>query len=235
MKIKYYLRGLGTGILFATIIMFISYSYRMSDSQIKKEAEKLGMVYASSEKKTTSGTNSNNESGNDGQTTASNGDNASSSTPSESVTFTEEATSSEEVTSQEESTLKEELTSHEESTSKEGETSQEPTTPSEELTSQEESTTPEETTSQEEATTPSEQETSSNQNIEKCELTVKADTASYDVAYALMVAGIIDNAEEFDDYLCYNGYAKRIQNGTYVITSDMTYEEIAELICRKYW
>lgn len=187
MKIKYYLRGFGTGILFATIILFISYSYRMSDSQIKKEAEKLGMVYAGFEKNTTSGSNSNMDS-----------------SASESVTPSDEITS------------------------------QEATTPSEEVTTQEPTTPPEEVTSQEQ-TTPSEQVTSSNQNIEKCELTVKADTASYDVAYALMVAGIIDNAEEFDDYLCYNGYAKRIQNGTYVVTSDMTYEEIAELICRKYW
>ena len=45
MRLKYYLRGLGTGILFATIILMISYSYKMSDKQIKEKALKLGMVY----------------------------------------------------------------------------------------------------------------------------------------------------------------------------------------------
>ena len=44
MRLKYYLRGLGTGILFATIILMISYSYKMSDKQIKEKALKLGMV-----------------------------------------------------------------------------------------------------------------------------------------------------------------------------------------------
>ena len=235
MKIKYYLRGLGTGILFATIILFISYSYRMSDSQIKKEAEKLGMVYAGSEKNTTSGSNNNmDSSASESVTSSGEITTQESTTPSEEVTTQEPITPPEEVTTQEPTTPSEEVTTQEPTTPPEEVTTQEPTTPPEEVTTQEPTTPLEEVTTQE-PTTPSEQVTSSNQNIEKCELTVKADTASYDVAYALMVAGIIDDAEEFDDYLCYNGYAKRIQNGTYVITSDMTYEEIAELICRKYW
>lgn len=44
MKLKYYLRGLGTGILFATLILFISYTYHNTDAQIKKRAKELGMV-----------------------------------------------------------------------------------------------------------------------------------------------------------------------------------------------
>ena len=38
MKLKYYLRGLGTGILFATVILFIAYAYRMSDKRESKGA-----------------------------------------------------------------------------------------------------------------------------------------------------------------------------------------------------
>ena len=49
MKLKYYLRGLGTGILFATVVLCIAYSYRLSDSQIKERAKELGMVYAGQE------------------------------------------------------------------------------------------------------------------------------------------------------------------------------------------
>ena len=54
MKLKYYLRGLGTGILFATIILFISYSYKMSDKQIKEKALELGMVYPDTEETSSS-------------------------------------------------------------------------------------------------------------------------------------------------------------------------------------
>ncbi|MCI8825114.1 MAG: endolytic transglycosylase MltG [Lachnospiraceae bacterium] len=45
MKMKYFLRGLGTGILSATILLFCVYSYKMSDSKIAEKARALGMEY----------------------------------------------------------------------------------------------------------------------------------------------------------------------------------------------
>ena len=58
MKLKYYLRGLGTGILFATIIMFIAYSYRDSNNKEKETgSEKVAeqeSEFFSSTKPTTS-------------------------------------------------------------------------------------------------------------------------------------------------------------------------------------
>ena len=64
MKLKYYLRGLGTGILFATLVLFISYTYHNSDAQIKKRAKELGMIEAENtttfiEKNTDSGETTN--------------------------------------------------------------------------------------------------------------------------------------------------------------------------------
>ena len=47
MKLKYYLRGVGIGIIFATLIMTLSsvvHKYNISDEYIIKEAMKLGMV-----------------------------------------------------------------------------------------------------------------------------------------------------------------------------------------------
>lgn len=54
MKLKYYLRGLGIGILVTAAILTIVYHTKgsMSDSQIKKRAEQLGMVMASTEEDT---------------------------------------------------------------------------------------------------------------------------------------------------------------------------------------
>lgn len=51
MKLKYYLRGLGIGILVTTAILTIVYHTKgsMSDSQIMKRAAQLGMVMASTE------------------------------------------------------------------------------------------------------------------------------------------------------------------------------------------
>lgn len=47
MKLKYYLRGVGIGIIFATLVMTLScvvHNYNLSDEYIIKEAMKLGMV-----------------------------------------------------------------------------------------------------------------------------------------------------------------------------------------------
>ena len=48
MKLKYYLRGLGIGIIVTTIILMISFAMHnkeMTDSQIIERAEELGMVF----------------------------------------------------------------------------------------------------------------------------------------------------------------------------------------------
>lgn len=54
MKLKYYLRGLGIGILVTAAILIIVYHTKgsMSDSQIMKRAAQLGMVMASTEEDT---------------------------------------------------------------------------------------------------------------------------------------------------------------------------------------
>lgn len=47
MKLKYYLRGVGIGIIFATLVMTVSsfvHKYNITDEYIIKEARKLGMV-----------------------------------------------------------------------------------------------------------------------------------------------------------------------------------------------
>ena len=44
MKIKYYLRGLGTGIIFTAIVLMIIYSYKTTDSKTMDRARELGMI-----------------------------------------------------------------------------------------------------------------------------------------------------------------------------------------------
>lgn len=52
MKRKYYLRGIGVGILFATIILFTAYSIsgqgKMTDEEVIARAEELGMIKSGS-------------------------------------------------------------------------------------------------------------------------------------------------------------------------------------------
>ncbi len=55
MKLKYYLRGAGIGVIIATLVFSIAYAFykpTMSDEEIIKEATKLGMVSQTDEKDT---------------------------------------------------------------------------------------------------------------------------------------------------------------------------------------
>jgi hypothetical protein len=52
MKVKYYLRGMGVGILITTLIFAVSYAIqkpKMSDEEIIAAAKQLGMVEAEAE------------------------------------------------------------------------------------------------------------------------------------------------------------------------------------------
>lgn len=52
MKLKYYLRGLGMGIIFATLVMTVSsvvHNNNLSEETIIKEAKKLGMIMPETE------------------------------------------------------------------------------------------------------------------------------------------------------------------------------------------
>ena len=56
MKLKYYLRGLGIGILVTSIIMGIALSHgkqEMSDEEIMERASELGMVEEFTDRKST--------------------------------------------------------------------------------------------------------------------------------------------------------------------------------------
>ena len=203
MKLKYYLRGLGTGILFATVILFIAYAYRMSDKQIKERAKELGMVFPDKEVSTSVDTTTKEVASEDA-------------TDKETV---ENSTNSDETVDEtvEESTLGEETKESASDKETEESTTKEKTT--------EETTTKEETT--EETTT------KSDKPVKSYVLKVTSKTISRDVAKKLEANGIIDDAEDFNDYLCENDYASNIQNGKFTLKSNMSYKEIAEIITSK--
>ena len=61
MKLKYYLRGLGIGIIVTTLVLMVAFSgkkEKLSDQEIKQRAEQLGMVMAD-EGQTETGTEEN--------------------------------------------------------------------------------------------------------------------------------------------------------------------------------
>lgn len=68
---------------------------------------------------------------------------------------------------------------------------------------------------------------------EKKKLTISAGEWSSDVSKRLESLGIVKNAKDFDKYLNDHGYANGISAGTYDVSIDDTYEQLARKITGK--
>ena len=116
-----------------------------------------------------------------------------------------------------------------EATTTEATTTEEKTT--EKATTEEKSTekaTTEEAKKEDKSTT--EEKKNDKADKDEVEITISRGSSSYPVCLKLKELGLIENAEEYDDYLIENGYANRIRVGTHKLKKGMDYHTIAELI-----
>ena len=219
MKFKYYLRGIGIGIIFASIIFLIAYREnvpaKMSNEEIIDRAKQLGMVEANDPINKLIDKKSDNKSD----------ENASEEKePAEKVSTEEIKTEAEntEATTEEQTT---EATTTEEQTTEE-QTTETKTT---EAKTTEAKTTEAKTTEQQ----TTEKQTTEEKNTKKSktiEITIARGSSSYPVCLKLKELGLIDDAAKYDDYLIEHGYANRISVGTHKLKMGMSYHDIAELI-----
>lgn len=203
MKLKYYLRGLGIGILVTTVILSLAGVGRknMTDEEVVKRAKELGMVEST----------------------------LLSDLPDQ--TKTEEVRPTEpEISLQPETSEPEESASTPETPAapEETTTTQETPTASEETTTtQETPVAPEETSVSPEDGNP---DTPAGETVT---LVIGRGESSTTVSKNLKKAGIVEDAAAFDRFLCNNGYDKKIITGTYEIPYGASEEEIAKIITRK--
>ena len=251
MKLKYYLRTLGIGIVVTALLMGISVNKqnKITDEEIRERAKQLGMVeadaYVLSDLKE-SQPNAEAEASTVEEESASGENSRENSLPeegSEEESVPEESSEEESVpeeSSEEESVPEEsseeesvpEESSGEESLSEEG--SEEESMPEE---SSEEESTPEESSeessaNEEESPSETESETQPDDNSDVVLFTVNRGDSSDKVSRRLEELGLVEDADEFDKYLCRNGYDNRISVGTYEIIKGSTWEEIAKIITR---
>lgn len=64
-------------------------------------------------------------------------------------------------------------------------------------------------------------------------ITVNGGDGSGTVSKRVFEAGLVDNAEEFDRFLCSNGYDNSIKVGNHEVPKNATWEEIANILCSK--
>ena len=63
-------------------------------------------------------------------------------------------------------------------------------------------------------------------------VSVVSGDSSWSVAKRMEEVGLVDSAKEFDAFLCGNGYDKRISVGTYEISSNAAWEDMAKIITK---
>lgn len=232
MKLRYYLRGLGIGIVVTAIIMsFTRQPEKLTDAQIKMRALELGMVEESvladlQEKE---------------EMASSEEDNIQGEIPAfEDIVEVE----TEDTNSEDENDSKTEESSEAENDSKT------------EGSSEAENDSKIEESSGTEADSLAEEEESENINIESGNsndgvdtndnfteipsdevvenyivISVEGGNDSFTVSEKLYEAGLINSSVEFNQYLVRNGYDRKLRVGDHEIPADATEEDMAKILC----
>lgn len=205
MKLKYYLRGLGIGILITTVILSLAGIGRknMTDEEVVKRAKELGMVESTLLSDLPD------------------------QTKAEEVRPTEPETSLQPETSEQENSAEPEAGP--------GPETSEPETLEPEVSPEPEETasTPETPVAPEETPVSPEDGNPDTLAGETVTLVIGRGESSTTVSKNLKKAGIVEDAAAFDRFLCNNGYDKKIITGTYEIPYGASEEEIAKIITRK--
>lgn len=219
---KSFIRGFGAGVIFAALILGISCVIRTSDSFVTARARQLGMVYA---------------------------DEGTSENKLADVTSEKEkkASASPEASQAPVSSVVPSDDKNKEKSSDKTAATKEPETKSEVTATKEPEATPKTVATTEPETKKSSKKTTNNKTdmekekkkLEKSireeekKLTINAGDWSSDVSRKLEDLGVIDSAKDFDMYLDRNGYSSSINAGTYDVSVDDTYKELAQKITRK--
>ena len=212
MKLKYYLRGLGIGILVTALILSISGDKNtMTDDQVIQRAKELGMV--ESNMSLADLQNSKNE---DKQTEDNQGD----------ISQAEDI--------QTEDIRKEDIQTEDIQTEDiQIEDTQTEDVQTEDIRTEDIQT--EDIETQDSQTNDSQTEDKRENNPTDdvstvVVITVKSGSGSDTVSRDIANAGLVENASDFDKFLCDNGYSKSIRVGTYEIEMGAGYDDIARII-----
>lgn len=207
---KSFFRGFGSGIIFASLILGISFMVRTSDPYVTSRAKELGMVYETDSKVLAE---------KDGEETLS---------PAETEVPEEKKASKETEASSAAAKPKESAVPT--SNAKTSEVpSKSPADEAEEIRKELEKE--KEDIEREVKKDREEQEKEKKEQQKK--LTINAGDWSSDVSEKLEELGIVKNAKDFDKYLNDNGYGSSITAGTYDVSIKDTYAELAKKITGK--
>lgn len=216
---KYYFRGLGLGIIVTALIMGIALSRdtkrEMTDAEIIARAKELGMT-ENTRLVEPSETDENQEE----------------TEPSPQKETVTEPVKKDVAVAKPQEDVEEPSKDGKESSEEQpadqaqSEPQEKPEADTNEMTKQDEDTGQEETPPTEE----SPEDTSQQQTASAVSITIVSGDGSYTVAKKLEEAGVVFSASDYDDYLCQNGYDKRLRTGTFQIPKGASNEQIAKIV-----
>lgn len=200
---KPFLRGFGTGVLFAAVILGISFTIRTSETETIARAKKLGMVFENKNQK---------------------GVLSETKEPEETVppeaTEEPENETSPDVTEEPAVTAKPSDTQKpQEKATKEPDATKNPFKKDNDIKNQFED---------------EKNKIKNDIEDEKKQLTINDGDWAGKVSKELENMGIIDDAMAFDKYLSDNGYSSVINSGTYDVSPDDSYHDLAEKITSRF-
>ena len=239
MNLKYYLRGLGLGILVTALILSVAGRNRrtMTDAEVKERAKELGMIEntvllekpeeTESASETTANTESVSETtaGSDGEVQIGTdiGNNEDVSQGDLSKEETPKDNQPKEETSEEEKPQKGASQDTEPKDDTSQEVSDDPERPEELSKNNTEDTQGE---NDEKVTSAGEDQS----RTDEVTLTIVSGDTSYSVAKKLYELGVVPSVEQTDRFLCANGYDRTIRTGVYTIAPEETLESVAKRI-----
>ena len=229
---KYYLRGLGVGIVVTSLILGIGLGSRketLSNEEIKERARALGMV---EEPVTVAEAAAQQEEEAQEKVTADPVPEENAEGDAETIVTAEPEVSSEPAVSV--SAAPETSEEPKVSAASEPETSEEPKVSA--ASEPAASAAPEAGATPEAGVKPvadeAEEDSGTAPTKEIVDITINPGEGSYTISSKLEQSGLIDDASEYDAYLCDNGYHTKLRAGVHKIPMGSTREEIAKLLCR---
>ena len=231
MNLKYYLRGLGVGIVVTSLILGIGLGSRketLSNEEIKERARTLGMVEESITVAEAAAQKE--EEAQEAEVTVTPVPEENAEGDAETIVSAEPEVSSEPAVSAAPETSEEPKVS----AASEPEASEEPNASA--ASEPAASTAPEAGATPEAGVKPvaneAEEDSGTAPAKEIVDITINPGEGSYVISQKLEQSGLIDDAAEYDAYLCDNGYHTKLRAGVHKIPMGSTREEIAKLLCR---
>ena len=208
MNIKSYLKGIGVGMIVASLVLIIAGKYRMTDDQVIKRAEELGYTK--------------------GITVT-----VSDMQPKPEIVVDDSSNQDEDTIVEENDNSDQKPETTEDSDIKEDTVVEDVTAPDDtaETTETVESTEATEVVDSTETTENTEVVEDVISNGETVKVEVRSGMSSESVSLAVKNAGLVESDTEFNKYLCENGYDKRLRVGSFDIPSGSDFETISKYLC----